>query len=183
MGMGSEKMKFKYFFGLIISNLYRLLRVFPNSDPIMGFVLPAAKNEAFWKAPLFAFAAMFSFDIITGHFGVWTWVTSFTYALAGLGAHFFLKNKKSSLRLFLNAGVWGVLFFDLVTGPIMSTFLFSQPFWLTFLMQIPFTLMHLISVSFSILIISPFLDRQLNEEITGMIVTTKTLAKNSRWFV
>jgi hypothetical protein len=89
--------------------------------------LPAAKNEPLWKAPLFAFTAMFSFDIITGAFGAWTIVTSLTYAFIGILAHFFLKQKKSSIKMFLGTGALGVLLFDFITGPVMSSFLFSQP--------------------------------------------------------
>ncbi|PIN85091.1 MAG: hypothetical protein COV47_03980, partial [Candidatus Diapherotrites archaeon CG11_big_fil_rev_8_21_14_0_20_37_9] len=63
-------MKYKYLAGGIIANLYRFLRIFPNSDPIMGFVIPAAKNEKWWKAPLFAFATMFVFDFFTSGIGV-----------------------------------------------------------------------------------------------------------------
>ncbi len=160
-------MKLRYFFGAVAANAYRLLRVFPNSDPIMAFILPAAKNEPWWKAPLFAFATMFSFDLVTSGIGKWTFVTAITYSLIALAFRFTLKGQKSSLRLFLSNGVLGVLAFDLITGPIMGSALFGQPFGPTFLMQIPFTIMHLVSAAFAICIISPFFDAQIAREIAG----------------
>gem|GEM_PF-2616527 len=164
-------MRFKYFVGALAANAYRLLRIFPNSDPIMGFVIPAAKNEKWWKGPLFAFATMFSFDFFTSGIGTWTYVTSATYALIALAFHFHFRaaRQKSSLRLFLSNGILGVLAFDLITGPMMSAALFGQSFRLTFIMQIPFTVMHLVSAAFSTIIISPFLDAQAMEEIRSYI--------------
>ncbi len=163
-------MKFGYLLGAVAANAYRMLKVFPNSDPIIGFLLPAAKNESFWKAPLFAFATMFSFDLITSGIGTWTFVTSATYAIIALALHFHLRNQKSSLRLFMSNGVLGVLAFDLITGPVMSTALFGQPFQLTFLMQVPFTIMHLVSAAFAITIISPLYDAAIAKEVSGHIM-------------
>lgn len=171
-------LKFKYLFGAILTNFYRFFRIFPNSDPIMGFALPAAKNEPWWKGALFAFVVMFSFDILTGHLGLWTIVTSLTYAAVILLFHFFLKNKKSTMKLFLGSGAVAVLIFDFITGPVMSSFMFGQSFIVTLIMQIPFTLLHIVSVSFSILIISPFLDPQLNKEMSRHVYSVKNLAKN-----
>ncbi|MBI4210323.1 MAG: hypothetical protein HY544_02340 [Candidatus Diapherotrites archaeon] len=161
-------MEGKYLTGAILANAYRLLRVFPNSDPIMGFVLPAAKNEPFWKAPLFAFATMFTFDMLTSGIGAWTWVTSTTYALIAFAFTMLLKAEKPGLATYTKYGLAGVLAFDFITGPAMGSALFHQPFWLTLLAQIPFTAMHLVSVSFSILIITPFFDRQAMLDLQGM---------------
>ena len=173
-------MNFKYLTGFLVANLYRLLRVFPNSDPLMGFILPAAKNLKWWKAPLFAFASMFVFDIFTSGIGLWTWVTASTYALIALGFHFYLKEKKSTFKLFISSGVFGVLIFDLITGPIMSSFLFKQTFLIAILGQIPFTVMHLISVVFGIVIISPFYDASLMKEVSQMVSSVKNTYKNLR---
>jgi len=171
-------MKFKYFFSGILTNFCRFFRIFPNADPIMGFALPAAKNEPWWKGALFAFVVMFTFDILTNHLGLWTLVTSLTYAAVIMLFHFFLKNKESTMRLFLGSGAVAVLIFDFITGPIMSSFMFKQPFLVTLIMQIPFTLLHIVSVSFSILIISPFLDPQLNKEMSRHVSSVKNLARN-----
>ena len=165
-------MRFRYAMGVLIANLYRLLRVFPNSDPIMGFVLPASKLE-WWKAPAFAFVTMFVFDIFTSGIGPWTYTTSFTYAGIALALHFLLKNKESSLRLFLASGAGGVIVFDFITGPIATSIIFSQDFLVTLLLQVPFTVMHLVSATFYILIITPFLDKRIMEEVTQILSTVK----------
>jgi len=171
-------MKYKYLAGGIIANLYRFLRIFPNSDPIMGFVIPAAKNEKWWKAPLFAFATMFVFDFFTSGIGVWTWVTAGTYSAIALGAGHFLKERKSSITNFLSAGALGVIVFDAITGPGLSSFIFGQPLALTIIGQIPFTVMHLVSASFGILIISPFYDVAILKE---MVAVKNAVAEKLLW--
>jgi len=173
-------MKFGYLIGFLSANIYRLLKIFPNSDPIMGFILPAAKNAEWWKGPLFAFSSMVGFSYVTNTVGVWTWVTGLTYALIALGFHFFLKSRKSSLKLFISSGVVGVLVFDFITGPIMSSLIWNQSFLVTTIMQIPFTIMHLVSVVFGIVIISPFYDADLMKEVSQMASTFKNVFKNWR---
>jgi len=171
-------MKYKYIAGAVVANLYRLLRVFPNSDPIMGFVIPAAKNEKWWKAPLFAFATMFVFDFFTSGIGVWTWITAGTYSVVALGAKYFLNHRKSSIASFLSAGAIGVIVFDAITGPIMSTFIFNQPIIITTLGQVPFTVMHLVSASFGILIVSPFYDTEIMNEMIAIKNSVKKIVLN-----
>ena len=162
----------KYAKGFVIAQLVRFLKVFPNNDPLMGFVLPAAKNEKWWKAPLFAFSAIIIFDLLTS-FGVWSIVTAATYALVAVGARFFLKNKKSSLFIYAKTSVLGILAFDFVTGPLMSTFLFQQNFFVTMLLQIPFTAMHVISGTILAAIIVPFYDPVVALEAKAFIVAVK----------
>ena len=171
-------MNYKYLLGAIATNAYRLIRVFPNSDPIMGFIVPAAKNEPIWKAPLFAFVVMFSFDIITNHFGIWTYVTSTTYALVALLLHIQLKNKESKISTFLGAGSVGILIFDFLTGPVMSTFIFNQPFLLTLIAQLPFTILHVVSAVFSIIIITPFYDKEIMKQMNSMLNSVKIAARS-----
>ena len=163
----------KYIIGALLSNIYRALRIFPNSDPVIGFVLPAAKNEKWWKAPAFAFATMFTFDYFTSGIGLWTIVTSATYAAIALGLHLEMKGKKTGLKLFLSRGTAGIIAFDLITGPGMSTILFRQDLLTTTLMQIPFTITHLFSGIFAITIISPFLDANVSREISAAISSAK----------
>ncbi len=162
-------MRFKYAAGLLFSNAFRLLGVFPNSDPIMGFVLPAAKNEPFWKAPLFAFVAMFTFDVFTSGIGLWTWVTSATYAAIALAFTFYFRGRKAGLGPYMKAGFWGVLAFDFITGPLMSSILFGQGFFATTLLQIPFTAMHLVSATFGIMVITPFLDKEAAKDADTLL--------------
>jgi hypothetical protein len=163
----------KYIIGSIISNIYRFLHIFPNSDPIIGFVVPAAKNEKWWKAPTFAFTTMAVFDYFTSGIGIWTIVTSSTYAIIALILHLEMKRKKPGLKLFVTRGIFGILLFDIITGPGMSTIIFKQDLLTTIIMQIPFTIMHLISGIFAITIISPFLDMQASKEINTALSNLK----------
>ena len=173
-------MGFRYVYGAIISEVYRYIKVFPNSDPLMGLILPAARNEPRWKAPLLAFSTMFIFDIFTSGIGAWTWVTSATYALIALAFSLFLKGRKMGLRGYLGAGTAGVLAFDFITGPVMSSVLFQQSFILTAIMQVPFTVMHLVSAAFSILIITPFLDKDIAAEMNAYVQAAKAAMVNWR---
>lgn len=175
-------MRFKYITGAILTEFYRLLRVFPNSDPIMGFILPAAKNEPYWKAPLFAFATMFIFDFFTSGIGAWTFVTSAMYALIAIAAGLYFRNRKAGIFPYTKAAIGGVLAFDFVTGPLMSAVLFRQDFLLTLLMQIPFTAMHLVSGIFAIVLITPFFDAQCAKEIGSFIRALKS-SVYSRWLL
>ncbi len=170
----------KYFIGFLLTQLWRFLRFFPNSDPIMGFVIPASKNTEYWKAPLFAFASMFVFDFFTSGIGIWTWVTSVTYALIALGFRVAMKNKKAGIKLYTSYGLIGVLVFDFITGPLMSSVLFKQSFLVTAFLQVPFTLMHLISAVFGIIILAPLLDECVAKEYSVMKSTFENTLKNLR---
>jgi uncharacterized membrane protein len=146
--------------------LYRLLRFIPNNDPIMGVMLPYARQEKWWAAGLFAALTMASFDAITGKVGTWTVVTSLTYGILGIAFHFAFKRmqkngSKIDLLTYLGSGIIGVLAFDFVTGPVMSSALFGMSFAEAFIGQIPFTAMHLASVSAFVLLLTPVLDPML----------------------
>ena len=56
----------KFLIGLLLANGIRFLRVIPNNDPIMAIMLPYAKSDKKYKAVLFPFITMVSFDLITG---------------------------------------------------------------------------------------------------------------------
>jgi hypothetical protein len=131
----------------------------PNNDPIMGTMLPFARKHNGLSAALFAFITMVTFDLITNRIGVWTLVTATTYGLIGfVFARLLPYFKRINIFTYLASGIVGVLIFDFITGPIMSTFLFKQGFITTLMLQIPFTLMHLASVTLFILIITPIID-------------------------
>ena len=103
---------------------------------------------------------MASFDFITMRVGTWTIVTAGTYAsLALLFGLAYNRMKTVKLRHYLGSGISGVLIFDFVTGPIMSSYLFKIPFSVAFIGQIPFTILHLLTVSGFILILTPILDK------------------------
>ncbi|MCX6803857.1 MAG: hypothetical protein NTY48_04785 [Candidatus Diapherotrites archaeon] len=149
----------------ILATVIRFVHIFPNNDPILALALPSAKKNLV-PAILFAFLCMFSFDFFAGKFGVWTIITSLTYAgvILVLGL-FFSKIKILSLKHYFFAGIFGVLLFDTITGPLMSTFIFRQSFLVTVLGQIPFTMYHLASVSsyvtFFAIVLDPVVRSQL----------------------
>lgn len=161
MGDGSVNL-LKYVGSLIFCNIYRLLRIFPNNDPVMGCMLPFARQGKWWQALLFPLIAMVSFDFLSGRVGIWTIGTAATYAGLGLFFHLRFRNvKKMSLGKYAKNSVLGVLIFDFFTGPIMSSFVFGMPFIVSFAGQIPFTLMHLASASVLTVLIAPVLDVQV----------------------
>jgi len=152
---------------VVLANLLRLFRVFPNNDPIMGFMLPQAR-KSMWKAAIFAFSTMVLFDIITLKVGMWTVVTASTYALIAIGFSFFFKKiKVAKISHYLGASVIGILLFDLITGPIMSSFLFNQSLLMTTLGQIPFTFYHLVSGLTWVVIIAPFYDLDIRKQYSS----------------
>ena len=148
--------------GLGASTALRLARFFPNNDPIMAVTLPYAKRGRV-AALAFPVVAMVLFDLLSGKVGVWTLVTAGTYGTLGLGFSFLYKALAERGRVvgpmtFLLSGIAGVLVFDFVTGPILSSALFPMSFAQAFVGQIPFTLKHLVSVSIYAVVISPLVD-------------------------
>lgn len=135
----------------IFATLLRLVKIFPNNDPLIGLAMSSSK-----KNPLFSVAfvliAMVSFDIITQRLGIWTLVTAISYAIVILLiSKWFGLVKNVKVKHYFVGSVAGILLFDLITGPGMSTFIFRQSFFITVLGQIPFTLYHLASgVSYTI---------------------------------
>jgi hypothetical protein len=148
--------------GLGVSTALRWVRLFPNNDPIMAVVLPCAKRGRL-AAVAFPVLAMVVFDAISRKVGVWTLVTAGTYGLLGLCFSLLYRSLGRRGRAvgplaFLLSGVAGVLVFDFVTGPIMSSVLFRMSFAQAFVGQIPFTVRHLASVSAYTVVVSPALD-------------------------
>ncbi len=148
-----------------VSTALRWVRLFPNNDPIMAVMLPCAKRG---RAAAFAFpiVAMVLFDILSRKVGIWTAVTAGTYGLLGLGFSFAYsalgkRGRRIGAATFLVSGVVGVLVFDFITGPILSSAMFRMSFAQAFVGQIPFTLKHLASVSVYALVVSPVLDWML----------------------
>jgi len=157
---------FKVAASMFFANLLRLLKIIPNNDPIMGMMLPFAKQESVWVAIAFPVLTMISFDVLTNALGLWTIATSVTYGALGLFFYFFYQKrtkakKKIGIKTYLGSGVFGVLVFDFFTGVIAMPLIFGYTFFEAFIGQIPFTLMHLATVSGYILIITPLLDKHL----------------------
>ncbi|MFA6319607.1 MAG: hypothetical protein WCX66_01640 [archaeon] len=173
----------KFLIGLLLANGIRFLRVIPNNDPIMAIMLPYAKSDKKYKAVLFPFITMVSFDLITGMLGLWTLVTALTYALIGfLFTQYFFKERKISIFKYLKGGIIGVLIFDFITGPIMSSFMFGMSFIEAFIGQIPFTLMHLVTVGTFIIVITPFYDKFVfeNANLIDSIIIQRLRQKISK---
>jgi len=166
----------KYLLSILFCNGYRFLRFIPNNDPIMGCMLPFARQDSWWKAPLFAFATMVSFDFITMRVGPWTAITALTYAGLAIMFHFTYKKIGTvKLRHYLGSGIVGVLIFDFVTGVVAGPAMFGIGFAQAAIGQIPFTVMHLITVSGFIIIITPILDRVIisNPTLEDSMVVNK----------
>ena len=152
----------KYLLSILFCNAYRLLRIIPNNDPIMGCMLPFSKQGRWWQGALFALVTMVSFDLITMKVGIWTAATGLTYAGLGLMFHLIYKRVgKVRLKHYLGSGVLGVLVFDFVTGVLLGPAMFGMSFAQAFVGQIPFTLIHLVTVTGFVLIITPVLDRAI----------------------
>jgi len=150
---------------LLFANGVRFFRFFPNNDPILGIVLPSAKKNLL-ASILFAVLCMVSFDVITSRVGVWTIVTSVSYAFVVLVLGLaFSKIKRVSLKHYFFASIVGVLIFDVITGPLMSTFMFKQSLVVTLLGQIPFTLYHLASASSYSLFFAFVLDKDVRSSV------------------
>jgi hypothetical protein len=130
----------------------------------MAMMLPYSKKEGLAKAFFFPLIAMVAFDILTNRIGVWTIVTSLTYAGLGGLFYFYFKNfGKISLKRYIGSSTMGVLIFDFITGVIASPFMFGMTFEQAFLGQIPFTIMHLVTVTAYVILIVPVLDKHVIE--------------------
>jgi hypothetical protein len=73
-------------------------------------------------------------------------------------------------------GVVGVLIFDFITGPILSSAMFRMSFAQALIGQIPFTLKHLVSVSAYTVVVSPVLDWTLRQVERGEAAIERRLA-------
>jgi hypothetical protein len=161
--------------GLGVSTALRWARFFPNNDPIMAVTLPYAKRGRV-AAAAFPALAMVLFDLLSRRVGIWTLVTAGTYGLIGLGFSSLYSKRAAHGRVvgrgtFFLSGIAGVLVFDFITGPVMSSALFQMSFAQAFVGQVPFTIKHLVSVSLYAVVVSPLLDWALGrvERVEGAI--------------
>jgi hypothetical protein len=163
-----------------VTTALRWARLFPNNDPILAVALPCAKRGRI-AAVVFPVAAMVLFDVLSQRVGIWTVVTAGTYGLLGLAfsyAYRALANRGRAVgpAAFLVSGIVGVLIFDFVTGPVMSSALFQPSFGEAFVGQIPFTVKHLASVAAYALVVSPALDWALRQIEKGERAIERRLA-------
>jgi len=170
----------KFVLSILFCNLYRLLKFIPNNDPIMGVMLPYSRQNKWYDSAAFAALTMISFDFITNALGIWTIITALTYAGLGLLFNLIYLNRKITLKTYISSGIIGVLLFDFITGPIMSSWLFNMSFTDAFFGQIPFTLWHLFSVTMFVGLLTPLLDKHLihNPAIEDSKLLNKWLVRN-----
>lgn len=109
---------------------------------------------------------MILFDFMTLKVGVWTIGTALVYGLiASIFSMYLSKLKKVSLGRYGVMSVVGILAFDFLTGPVMSSYMFRIPFEIALLGQIPFTLLHLASGVTLTLLLVQVLDPDLRMNI------------------
>ena len=141
---------FKFSLSLVIFLLVRLIPFRPpNIEPILAAQMPLAGVYGARAGFLFGVLSILFYDIFTQTLGPWSILTAGAYGLLGLGAAFYLRNKKS-IRSYVGFAIMGTIFFDAVTmltGPLF----FNQPLLLALTGQISFTALHLLgNISFAV---------------------------------
>ncbi len=165
------KIALKYLASLLFCNVYRFLRLFPNNDPLIGFALPFARTGKWWHSTIFVFIAVFSFDFLTSGIGIWTYGTALAYSLVTLMFHLYVRHRKEiGLAVYAKSSIVGILVFDFLTGPVLSSYAFGMPFEVAFFGQIPFTLTHLASGLAFTLMLAPVLDPAVGKSVYEKLV-------------
>ena len=150
---------FKYLIGLAVVIVLRLVPHPPNVEPIMASIMPFAKQWGRWSGLLFALLAIVTYDLLTNTLGTWSYVTAGTYGAIGMAAGAYFKNRPSSIKNYVGFSLVATLVYDAITGPGMSTFIFSMPFMDALVGQIPFTINHLLGNVVLSAVVSPALYR------------------------
>ncbi len=154
----------KFIIGLLATLVFRIFTPFlglANISPLMSTILSGSKAYGKIAGAAYGFLSMFLLDLIMGKFGLWTWITAVTYALIGILASLYLKDKKANIRNFVVASIMFTLFFDLITGIFMGPILFGQSILDATIGQIPFTLRHLIGNIIFAIIFAPWFYRKI----------------------
>jgi uncharacterized membrane protein len=153
----------KFTIGWVAVFLFRLIPFRPpNFEPMLATVMPFSKRYGLWGSFAFGFFGIVLYDAITSGWGSWTLVTAICYGLLGIAAHYFFRNRATTISNFLAFGIPATVAYDAVTmliGPVFN----HQSFTLALAGQVPFTLMHLAgTITFSVLL-SPALYRWVIE--------------------
>ncbi len=176
-----QKNWLKFIVGFILCMIVRLIPFRPpNVEPILATQMPFSKSYGAFPGFLFAFFSIILFDLITGHYGMWSFLTAGTYGLLGFWAFYFLKEQEPSRWSYVRFAILGTLFFDGVTGLSIGPLFFHQSFMEALVGQIPFTMWHLAgNISFAF-ILSPALYSYVikNEKLENSYLT-KVLLKKS----
>ncbi|MBP9711741.1 MAG: ECF transporter S component [Candidatus Pacebacteria bacterium] len=136
---------FKYIVGFVVCLLIRLIPFRPpNIEPILATNMPFSKAYGPIAGFGFAFMSILLFDIITGHYGVWSYLVAGTYGMLGFVAYYFFRDRKPKVVDYVYFAIAGTIIFDAFTGLAIGPIFFHQSFSEAFLGQIPFTLWHLL---------------------------------------
>ncbi len=156
----NQKNYLKYIVGFISCLLIRLIPFRPpNIEPILATQMPFSKAFGKFAGFSFAFISMILYDIITGHVGVWTWITALSYGLLGLWSAFYFQNKESNAWNYAKFAIMGTIAYDAVTGLTIGPLFFHQSFEVSLVGQIPFTLAHLLGNLIFAIMLSPVIYR------------------------
>ena len=82
---------------------------------------------------------------VKGTIGLWTLTGAITWGIVGF--LFSRQKPNGSPFTFAKLGLGGTLLFDVLTGPIASTFIWGMPFSEALVGQIPFTIKHLLGIA------------------------------------
>lgn len=130
----------------------------PNVEPILATSMPFAKRLSAHMGFVFAFLSIALFDLATGKYGMWTWITAIAYGVIAAGAGVFLAKRKGRSGYVIYA-IIGTLFYDIVTGLSVGPLFYEQPFMEALVGQIPFTINHLVSNILFAAIASPLIEQ------------------------
>ncbi|MBI2141189.1 hypothetical protein HYU16_02085 [Candidatus Woesearchaeota archaeon] len=148
----------KYVIGFVACFAIRLIPFRPpNIEPVMTANMPFSKKFGYLGGFAFGFLSITLFDLFTKKAGIWTLITAAAYGAVGIGAAWFFKSRKSSVKNYAIFSVLGTLAYDAATGLTIGPLFFAQPFVQAVTGQIPFTLLHLAgNLAFSVTL-SPLL--------------------------
>ena len=164
----------KYIVGFLLCLLIRLIPGRPpNIEPIFATIMPFSKRLGAWAGFLFGALSIALFDVLTGTIGMWTWITAAAYGLLGLGAHYYLSNKKGKTVDYVVYAIIGTIAYDIVTGLSIGPLFYDQPFMEALKGQIPFTINHLIGNVGMAFVLTPLVDVWIvsNKKITFSALT------------
>lgn len=169
MGGAEGKIRVALVFGAVL--LFRLLPFRPpNVELILASQMPVAKVYGKLFGFFFGTLSILVFDLLTGTFGFWSFITAPAYGILGFLAGWYLR-KKSGRHHFVYFAIGGTLLYDAVTGLSIGPLFFGQTFFVALVGQIPFTLMHLLGNTAFALLLSPLIERSLLAKSQGRLCT------------
>lgn len=133
----------------------------PNFDPIMSIQMAFSKINGFIFGFMFGFFNILLFDLICFKINIFSFVTATIYGL--LGIFFSLMFIKNIFKSYYLLTIFGTIIFDFSTvfvGPIF----FNQSLSNAIIGQIPFTINHLIFNLGLSIIITPFVEKLLQNK-------------------